>query len=969
MIRSLLAWLRRFWIVLAVLVGLLLGYTLAGFWLVPHLARKAIQDYATRIGCQATLGEFAFNPFTFELQAGPFTLTEQNGAPLVAFKTLHVNVEPVVSILERAIVLQALSLTAPDIALVVETDGSVNLARLAPPDESPKTETTALPRLHIGVFGVEEGRLAIEDRSRPKPFVTVLSPIRFALADFRTDLGHENGYQFSGKTSADEQIDWSGGFTVQPLGSSGQFAVKDLQSETIASYLQDQLPMQLTSGVADLGGSYQLTLDPVLALDIRLPAVTVRELAFAERDVAGAGAPVNITELGLQDVALSLGKREVTVAGLRISGARVTAQRELDGSLSLTRLFATKPAKASTAKPASEKEGGWRVGVDVIEIKEGDIVFEDRSVKPAARFSLAPVAASMKGFSTDLSAPLAVTADLGINKSGRLRTHGELQLQPLSAKLALDLQNFALPVLQSYLQETTTLTLQSGLMGIKGDLGYISKPGIAPQLSFRGALDVSGFNSRDPAAGQDLIKWRQLNVSDIDFRQAPDRLTINQVTLREPYARVVIQADRTLNLTQVLRSQATATEKGGAAPASAGTTQGEANSKPNMLIRVKTISVENGTTDFADLSIEPQFAAAILGLKGSVTGVSSDPASRARIALEGSVDKYAPVIITGEANLLAATQYSNIAMSFRNMELTTFNPYSGRYAGYNITKGKLTTELKYKVQNRQLEAEHHVVLDQLEFGEATGSKQKVPLPIKLAVALLKDRQGVIDIQLPVRGSLDDPTFRIGPIVWQAFINLLTKAVTAPFALLGSLFGGGEQLSYVDFAPGSASLVASETDKLKKLAAALVERPQLKLDVPLTLAEAQDRQAMARAALDQLVPPLASTEDSGKTDKTRLRALESAFVRLTNETLVYPPETATDKQKEIQVKIDYLEKTLIARLAPNTAVLEQLAKARAQAVQTALLTGTPITPERIFITARRSTAATEAGNVRMELKLE
>jgi hypothetical protein len=284
--------------------------------------------------------------------------------------------------------------------------------------------------------------------------------------------------------------------------------------------------------------------------------------------------------------------------------------------------------------------------------------------------------------------------------------------------------------------------------------------------------------------------------------------------------------------------------------------------------------------------------------------------------------------------------------------------------------GKLTTELRYQVKDRQLEAEHHIVLNQLEFGEATGSKDAVPLPVRLAVALLKDRNGVIDIELPVRGSLDDPSFRLAPIIWQAFVNLLTKVVTAPFAALGALFGGGEELAYVDFAAGSAELKASETAKLGKLASALAQRPQLKLDVPLALAETSDKQALARAALDQRVPPDAGdAAAAGKALRNRLRALESAYVALTNEVLRYPELAAAGKDEETAAKIEHLEKAMIERLMPDAAALEQLARNRARAVQAALLANPEVTAERIFITARRSTESSGPDTVRMELKLE
>jgi hypothetical protein len=271
-----------------------------------------------------------------------------------------------------------------------------------------------------------------------------------------------------------------------------------------------------------------------------------------------------------------------------------------------------------------------------------------------------------------------------------------------------------------------------------------------------------------------------------------------------------------------------------------------------MPVRIRQVVIENGDMDFADLSIQPNFSAAIAGLAGTVTGLSSAPATRAQVKLTGSVDRFAPVDISGQINLLSTTAYSDIAMNFRNMELTTFNPYSGKYAGYNIAKGKLTTELHYKVEKRELDLQHHIVLDQLEFGDATNSKDAVPLPVRLAVALLKDRDGIIDINLPVSGSMDDPEFHVGRIIWKAILGLLTKIVTAPFDAIASLFGGGPDLSYVDFAPGSAALAPGETDRIDMLASALSQRPNLRLDIPLQTLSPADDAALADGAFNDAV---------------------------------------------------------------------------------------------------------------------
>jgi hypothetical protein len=421
-----------------------------------------------------------------------------------------------------------------------------------------------------------------------------------------------------------------------------------------------------------------------------------------------------------------------------------------------------------------------------------------------------------------------------------------------------------------------------------------------------------------------------------------------------------------------------------------------------MPIRIKRVEIRDGAADFTDHSVEPNFSVAMLGLHGSVVGLSSDPASRAQVTLDGTVDRYAPVSIKGQLSPFAPANFTDIALNFHNIELTTFNPYSGKFAGYSIAQGKLSTELHYHIEHRKLEASHHVVIDQLEFGAATESKQAVPLPVKLAVALLKDRNGVISLDLPVSGSIDDPTFKIGPIIWKLVVGLITKIVTAPFALLGSLFGGGPQLSYIDFPAGSAVLSDGEAQKLPKLSSALLERPQLKLDVPLHTISATDDDALERAALEQALTAAASPQGGAKhaaprgkaagTQSPRLIALAALYRQRFQAEPVYPAEAggAPDAASPDVAKTDaavttaakpagasqdadaahiaWLEQELLQQFKPTRDQRESLGRARADAVQAALLANQGLPPERVFLTDRESGGGQD-GQVRMELKLQ
>ncbi len=967
MLRAWLAILALHRIALGIAAGLIVVYALVGFFWLPHLLRTNAQSYvADELGRSLTLGEVSFNPFTFRLGVQDAVLSEQSGDAIASFKTLVVNAE-LASIWQRAVVLKQVQLDAPDVNLVVARDGSINLARLAPAKTEPEPAADAtpapLPRIRIGRLAINDGRVDFEDRARAAPFTATLSPIRFALEDFRTDLNHENAYQFAARSGAGETLEWSGVFTAQPLGSNGRFAAGQLRAQTIDSYLQGQLPVKLVDGALSLAGTYRLALHPALTLDVGLPEVTFANFAAAEGDESPPVAVVpKILIAGTQ---FSLGTRSVRVDKVAVEGARVRASREADGSLSVSRLAkngakdeATNEASGPSATPPPSADP-WKWAVGEIRVADAALDLEDRTLAPVVQLSLAPIGLTVGGLSSEAGSKVNVTADVGLSGNPLLKSTGQVQLTPLTATLALDLSAFDLSILQPYIAQATNLTLKSGRLSVNGDLSAAMEEGAPPKMQFKGDVQVADLHTIAGPANDDLVKWRNLAVTGIDLSRNPDRLTIERIVARQPYARVIIRQDQTLNVTAALEreSNETATPEPQAAP----------SSKP-MPMRIKNVAITGGSALFADNSITPSFATGIVDLDGTITGLSSQPDSRAKVRLAGKVDRYAPVDITGEVNLLAAAKYSDIALNFRNMELTTFNPYSGKFAGYNISKGKLSTELRYRVEDRKLDAQHHIVVDNLEFGDKTDSKDAAPIPIKLAVALLKDRQGVIDLQLPISGTLDDPKFRLGPIIWKALLGLLTKIVTAPFAALGALFGGGEELSYVDFPAGSAELAIAQIEQLNKLASALAERPQLRLDVPVTLLAAEDSKAIAAANLYARVPLLPEPSDEAAQRK-RLTQLEALYKTSLKTAPEYPPETQTEKTIDWNARTDWIEARLLENMQPDPPTLETLARQRAQAVQSTVLANTAVAPERLFITTERSAALASDGRVRMELKLE
>ncbi len=489
----------------------------------------------------------------------------------------------------------------------------------------------------------------------------------------------------------------------------------------------------------------------------------------------------------------------------------------------------------------------------------------------------------------------------------------------------------------------------------------------------------------------DLVKWDRLSVAGIRYRSDPASLSIRSVRAQAPYARVIIDENRHLNISEALRPAGAPVTDSSPAPTvpppplarSSSTTRSAQLAPPAhasaLPLSIGTVVITDGSANYADQWIQPHFAIGIQQLSGTIDGLSSDPASRAKIDLKGSVDRYAPAHIWGETNLLSQATYTDVSMSYRGIELTGVTPYSGHFAGYKISKGKLTVDLKYHIENRKLTASHHIVVDQLQLGDKVDSPDAVNLPLKLAVALLKDRNGVIDLDLPVTGSLDDPQFRIGPIIWKVFVNLLEKAVTAPFSLLGHLFGGGDQVNVIEFAPGSATLDPAALARLESVAKALDARPGLELDVPGTYSTLSDAPALAQQQLQSQLRKRAGVGEEAPlpTDPAAQFTLLLAQYRAQfGAKAPLPPLTTamTTAKKTKGETPDYapasaeLTAALLETIKIDDVQLQQLGTRRARAVQDALLHGTNIDPVRIFL-INGTTQPPAGSTVRLELALK
>jgi Domain of Unknown Function (DUF748) len=1042
---------RRYLVALSIVVLLVALYSLAGFWAVPHFLRSGLNDFVgSHYKRSLSVGDIRFNPFNFTLDVSDFAFPDRDGQPMLAFGRLHIDLE-VKSLFKLGPSFREIVLQRPSVRAVIRPDGALNLADLGKGFATqrsvpPSSKSTEPMRLFVDRLAVVGGGATFEDFSHPKPFRADFKPIAFELRNFSTRAkaapNSDNEYSLTAASPQGERLEWNGRFVLEPVSSHGTFTVTDLQANTIWSYLQQPLPLEIPSGVIAVRGEYSFD----VAGDTPSVKVNVRETSVSDlklRPRQGTTDYVALNKLDVQDTTVDLAKRSVEVGKVSLTGGQVQAWLSPQGQLNLLELvpsagMAPAPAAvsagpAATVVPAAtsaQTPPAWTFAAPDINVDGLRISVEDRQFTPAFALVLSSLNIHVAGFNTTPGARLDVTARTAIDDSGTLNATAQLAPKGGDVSAHVELAQLDLSLFQPFVAQRTAMTLAAGRLATRLDI----RKGADGSLAVKGDVGVTGLRSVDELQ-KSFIKWKDLRVAGLQYNLKPASLHIDSITAREPYARVIIAPDRTVNVQQVLAGPSTgapglATRLGaanarratGISPAAsseaasakvnadAGTkgsrksravgagaaAEEAAPSTPMMPISIGTVRIVDGSANYADFWIQPNFAVGIQTLNGAIDGLSSDPRSRAKLKLEGKVDRYAPVTISGEMNLLAAAVYSDIKMSFKGLELTTMTPYSGRFAGYKIDKGKLSVDVNYKIDHRNLTADQRFVIDQLQLGAPVESPDAVHLPLKLALALLKDRNGVIDVPLPISGSLDDPQFKVGPIIWHAVVNLLVRVATAPFAALGRLFGGhGEEMKFIDFPAGAAELDDASKDKLSALSKALHEHTQLQLDVPIAFSKDLDRPVLAKQRLDQKLlarargekkpaGPNQASQGRGPEGGSQSSALADPLQHYRLLLAEYQAELGKDAQlpasaqaiqqaknkqeaPPVQSAIPDLERALSDHIEVSDIVLQDLGKRRAQAIQDALLADGGIDASRIFVI--NGTTKTDNDKVRVEMSLK
>lgn len=712
-----------------------------------------------------------------------------------------------------------------------------------------------------------------------------------------------------------------------------------------------------------------------LAIDeIRLDGSQVSLSDFSQIKGANALEETDILKLpvlSIMDTSVDTARKQITVGKISGEQGLLLIRRLKNGDLNI-QVLAGSQGPVDRPSPSAESELPWLTTVKNLSIKDFTVQGKNLASDHDGNLTLDEISLEGQNISTKTDAKGKFDLSCKLNKAAAIRTRGEFGINPAIADLHLEISDLNLAWFQPFLAGTLGIIVSDGKFSTTGALSLSQTKASGLQAKYQGSATVADFATKDNIQADDLVRWKQFLVKGIDVGISPAYINIDEIALENLDSRIIINADGSLNLQNIVTAEV---EK---SPTTSKAQQAQTGSalkstKPEDIgivpVNIGRITCKNGKISFTDRSISPSYSADLVDIQGSVSGLKSGKSQRSDVSFRGKLNSYAPLEITGTINPFMEDLFVDLKVRFKDMDLSPLSPYSGKYVGYKIRKGKLSVDLDYLIDHKKLDSNNDVHIDQFDFGDSVKSPDSLNLPVKLAVSLLKDRSGEIILRLPVNGRIDDPEFSVGRIVLKMIKNILVKAATSPFSLISAAFGSTEDLSHLEFDAGSAKLTDADKAKLDTLVKALYERPGLQLEVTGFADIEKDRQALISYWFDRQI----KVQKLKKMKKKEAAALSVDSVTIAPEgyekylKMAYKAGNFK-KPKNIlgitkNIPVPEMEALILKNIRVTDDDLRSLANERAQVVKNFILGQDKIEPKRLFLIEPQTLTPKRIGNLK------
>jgi hypothetical protein len=955
-------------------VGILVVLILFGFLGAPPILKSVlVKELSAALNRNVSIRKISINPLILRLKVEGINVSERESKERF-FSLDQFETGIGFAILKGNIALRRIYLKNPYVSIIRNEDGTYNFSDLLEkkaPQQPEPAKKAKLPTFAVRGISIENGSVDFLDNPFKKkhtvremnlkiPYISNIP--REAQTDVQPSLSlkiNDTPYQIYGKT--------------RPFEAARETAF-DVNIDRInipfyLAYLPVKIPVKVPSGNLDVKAQLiyreDAEHDRLLSLtgDLAITKLAVHDLNNKPIVV------LPVLNVAIDSVEPFAGK--VHLAKVSIESPEIALVRDKNGALNIPEPVSDKPLpkreqKTGNATKETEKiekrEESAPVDLllDALELTKGKVTFQDNSLKVPAKLAVEQLEFKGENISLAKDNKGKFSTSLVLNKKGTVNVAGDFGIDPLTVKAKMTVKNIDIRPFEPYFTDTVRIAVVRGSAHVNGELSVIGKEKEGPGIRFLGTASVTSFAAVDKENAGELFSMESLYFRNIDFQNNPTRLLVKSVALNDFKAKVAIQADKTINLQNIFVKENTPAEP--ATPETgrvAGPKKDEAKKEKPPFIKIDAITLQAGDIDFHDYSVEPNFNRDLTEIGGRISGLSSDATTVGDMELRGKYDHSAPLEIIGKINPLREDLFVDLKVSFKGMDLSPVTPYSGKYIGYVIDKGQFSLDVQYFIEKRKLDSKNNIFIDQLTLGDKVESPEATKLPVKLAIALLKDRRGQIKLDIPVTGSLDDPEFSVWRIIIKVLVNLLSKAATAPFALLGSLFGGGEELGYVEFDYGRDLLTDANVKKIDTLAKALQEKPALRLDITGYVDVERDKEGLKQYLLQKKVKTqklkdlLKKSSESIAVDDVKIEPQEyEKYLRLAYKAEKFPkPRTMIGLEKTIPV--EEMEKLMLTNTEVKDEDLRSLAAQRSARVKDAILKTGQVEAGRLFVVEPKS----------------
>ncbi len=723
------------------------------------------------------------------------------------------------NLFEKKLHIKEVLISEPYVKVDRLKDGSINWQSAADLEKMPKKEAAESSEessseleetvelrladfidLSIDQVKMENGSVVFSDLTNDLSFGTTINPANLLIKNISTTSEKSSSLQFDLQASNGEQVQINSEFSLPKLSATTVIKISGINPPAYSPYYQKYLNAKFATGKVNIAANATASMENVV---LNSSKVTLNDFLLQTK---GQKDIISLPLIEIVTDSFDLNQSKMVVDSIKLKNGGQTVVRNQDNSINLQNIINLNALPKSTASKAedkvvenAEKANPFTLVLNKFEIENYGISFEDHALSQGSETLFYPINLKVTDLSSAKNSGIKFDFYTQVNQAGSIKSTGTLDLAKQVVNSTVKVDKLELSKFQPYINEFTNVTLDSGTFSTDSKINLDASNLNSPVVTLTSNSSVDNFKISGQKDKKHFIGWESVKVENLNATNSPLSASIDKFHLQGQYGAIIKGEDGTLNISHIMKEKPVE---------ETATTDKEAVVAKEFKLPQLTINeilVEDSSFKYIDQSISPIYEANLKEIKLEIGKISTVTNESADIKLNVGIDHHTELKLEGKINPLTAKPFADLAIKISDIELSSLTPYSGKYIGYEIAKGKLQLDLNYQVKDNKINATNDVLLDKLTFGESVDSDDATSLPVKFALSIITDKNNQVKLSVPISGDLNDPNFSIGGAIVTVLKNIFTKVVTSPFSFIASIYGATEELKTVEFTAGSATL--------------------------------------------------------------------------------------------------------------------------------------------------------------------